>query len=119
MAPEETSKAPVNQGADEALKKASDFNFFISRENLSKAIPGIIVGVVVAIVYISLSHYHVKSLKEKEELKLRLNELRSEYISVKSSLMKKSNQSEVARDLEPFGIKELRTPPAIIEKDKK
>ena len=112
-------KTPVNKGADEALKKASEFTFFIDRENLGKSIPAIIMGVLVAIVYISLSHYHVKSLKQKDDLKKELNELRSEYISVKSSLMKKSNQSEVANELLPEGIKELRTPPNIIEKDKK
>ena len=52
-------------------------------------------------------------------MKKELNELRSEYITVKSSLMKKSNQSEVAKELETEGIKELRTPPNIIEKDEK
>ena len=68
-------------------------------------------------VYIALSHFHVKSLKEKEVLKSELIELRSEYISVNSSLMKQSNQSSVAKRLSTEGIKELRTPPMIIEKD--
>lgn len=117
--PEDKSTGAAGQMADDALKKASDFSFFVSRESIGKALPAIIMGVVVAIFYISLSHFHVKSLKEKEELKVKLNELRSEYISVKSRLMKKSSQSEVARDLAPYGIKELRTPPGIIEKDKK
>jgi predicted membrane protein len=112
-------KAPVNKGADEVLQKASDFTFFLSRESIGQSIPAIITGVVVAIFYISLSHYHVKSLKKKEDLKKELNELRSEYISVKSSLMKRSNQSEIAKELLPEGIEELRTPPNIIESDKK
>lgn len=77
-----------------------------------------IMGVVVMTVYISLSHYHVKSLKERDELRKDLNELRSEYISAKSNLMKRSNQSEVARRLESEGIKELRTPPNLIRKEK-
>ena len=32
--------------------------------------------------------------------------------------MKKSSQSEVAKDLMPEGVKELRTPPFIILKEK-
>ena len=52
-------------------------------------------------------------------MKTELNELRSEYISLKSSLMKQSNQSEVAKRLSEQGIKELRTPPIIIESEKK
>jgi hypothetical protein len=115
----ETESKPVNPAADEVLKKASDFSFFISKDKLGKVLPPIFLSVVVMIVYISLSHYHVKSLKQKEELKNELNELRSEYISVKSSLMKQSNQSEVAKRLEIEGIKELRTPPSIIKEKKK
>jgi predicted membrane protein len=119
ISPEET---PINDklnAADEAIKKASDFTFFIKKESLSKFIPAIIIVVFLSIVYISLSHFHVKNLKEKEDLKKQLNELRSEYISVKSNLMKKSNQSEVAKRLETEGIKELRTPPKVIEMKKK
>lgn len=116
---EETAKAPVNPGADEALKKASDFSFFLQREKIGKMMPPIFLAVGIIILYISLSHVHVKSLKEKEDLKTQLNELRSEYISVKSNLMKQSNQSEVAKRLQPEGIKELRTPPFIIEKPAK
>ena len=119
ISPEETPLNDKLNAADEAIKKASDFTFFIKKESLSKFIPAIVVVVFLSIVYISLSHFHVKHLKEKEELKKELNELRSEYISVKSNLMKKSNQSEVAKRLEIEGIKELRTPPKVIEKKEK
>lgn len=105
---------------DQVIQKAGDFDFFLGKENLSRMLPPIFLAVVVTILYISLSHVHVKSLKEKEELKIELNELRSEYISAKSNLMKQSNQSEVAKRLEAEGVKELRTPPVILEyKEKK
>lgn len=113
----ESKAGPVNAQADEMLKKASDFTFFIKKESLGKLMPPVFIAVGIIIVYISLSHFHVKSLREKEQLKNELNELRTEYISVKSSLMKQSNQSEVARRLAEDGIKELRTPPVIIEKE--
>jgi hypothetical protein len=116
--PEIPSK-PVNPAADEVLKKASEFSFFVEKEKLGKVLPPIFMAVIVMIIYISLSHFHVKSLKQKEELKNELTELRSEYISLKSNLMKQSNQSEVARRLEAEGIKELRTPPSIIKQEKK
>lgn len=106
-------------GADEVIKKASEFDFFISKDSLNRLLPPLFMGVAVTVVYIALSHFHVKSLKEKEDLKKELNELRSEYISAKSNLMKRSNQSEVANRLQLEGVKELRTPPAIIEKEAK
>jgi hypothetical protein len=113
----ETEGADKIAQADEVLKKAGDFTFFISKDGLSKLMPPLIMGVAVMTVYISLSHFHVKSLKEKDDLSKELNELRSEYISAKSYLMKRSNQSEVAHRLEAEGVKELRTPPNIIEKE--
>ena len=115
--PEKGNVSAANEQADEMLKKASDFSFFIDKDNLSKLLPPLFMAVGIIAVYIALSHFHVKSLKEKEELKSELIELRSEYISVKSSLMKQSNQSSVAKRLGIEGIKELRTPPLIIEKD--
>ena len=59
------TKAPVNAAADEAIKKATEFTF-LDKETLNKALPAIIFCVVIAIVYISLSHFHVKSLKKKK-----------------------------------------------------
>jgi hypothetical protein len=115
--PEKGNVSAANEQADEMLKKASDFSFFIDKDNLSKLLPPLFMAVGIIAVYIALSHFHVKSLKEKEVLKSELIELRSEYISVKSSLMKQSNQSSVAKRLGIEGIKELRTPPLIIEKD--
>ncbi|MFM6984726.1 MAG: FtsL-like putative cell division protein [Chitinophagaceae bacterium] len=114
----EKNSEAVN-GADEVIKKASEFDFFISKDSLNRLLPPLFMGVGVMVVYIALSHFHVKSLKEKEDLKKELNELRSEYISAKSNLMKRSNQSEVANRLQLEGVKELRTPPAIIEKEAK
>lgn len=117
--PQTESGSEAVKGADEVIKKASEFDFFISKESLSRLMPPLFTGVAIMVVYIALSHFHVKSLKEKEELKKELNELRSEYISAKSNLMKRSNQSEVANRLQTEGVKELRTPPAIIEKEVK
>ena len=73
-------------------------------------------------------HFNAKTVEEllavadivkmnEDELKKEINELRSEYISVKSNLMKKSNPSEVSKRLETEGLKELTTPPIILKKD--
>ncbi len=97
-----------------SIEKSTEFTFFITKEKIQQFLPHIIILTIILVLYIALNHYHVKSLKQKSDLKNELKELRSEYISVKSSLMKKSSQSEVAKDLEIQGLKELRTPPQII-----
>lgn len=105
--------------ADETIKKASDFSFFIKKEKLNEWLLPIFMFVVVVVFYVALSHYHVKSIKHQDDLKKEINELRSEYISVKSMLMKKSNQTEVSKRLEEEQIKELITPPIVIKPNKK
>jgi hypothetical protein len=114
---EQTQNPGVENNVDSTINKVSEFTFFIKKEQLNDLIPLILLLVFTTILYVSLSHFHVKSLKNEDELKKEINELRSEYISVKSNLMKKSNPSEVSKRLETEGLKELTTPPIILKKD--
>jgi hypothetical protein len=114
---EQTQNPGVENNVDSTINKVSEFTFFIKKEQLNDIIPALLLLVFTTILYVSLSHYHVKSLKNEDELKKEINELRSEYISVKSNLMKKSNPSEVSKRLETEGLKELTTPPIILKKD--
>lgn len=115
--PQEEAQNPgAENSVDSTINKVSEFTFFIKKEQLNEAIPVILLLVFTTILYVSLSHFHVKSLKNEDELKKEINELRSEYISVKSNLMKKSNPSEVSKRLETEGLKELTTPPIILKK---
>ena len=114
---EQTQNPAVENNVDSTINKISEFTFFIKKEQLNDIIPAMILLVFSTILYVSLSHFHVKSLKKEDELKKEINELRSEYISVKSNLMKKSNPSEVSKRLETEGLKELTTPPIILKKD--
>ncbi len=116
--PKEQAQNPVvENNVDSTINKISEFTFFIKKEQLNDIIPALLLLVFTTILYVSLSHFHVKSLKNEDELKKEINELRSEYISVKSNLMKKSNPSEVSKRLETEGLKELTTPPIILKKD--
>jgi hypothetical protein len=114
---EQTQGTVVENNVDSTINKISEFTFFIKKEQLNDIIPAMLLLVFTTILYVSLSHFHVKSLKNEDELKKEINELRSEYISVKSNLMKKSNPSEVSKRLETEGLKELTTPPIILKKD--
>jgi hypothetical protein len=114
---EQTQGTVVENNVDSTINKISEFTFFIKKEQLNDIIPVMLLLVFTTILYVSLSHFHVKSLKNEDELKKEINELRSEYISVKSNLMKKSNPSEVSKRLETEGLKELTTPPIILKKD--
>jgi hypothetical protein len=63
------------------------------------------------ILYIYNGHKAENKIREIERLTRENKELRSEYISIFSQLMNESRQSNVARKLAPFGLKELKEPP--------
>jgi hypothetical protein len=72
----------------------------------------------IAIFHISNTHSAERMMRRISTLERDIRELRWEYLTIKSDLMLQSKQSELAKRLEPFGIKELREPPKkiVIEK---
>ncbi len=98
----------------ETVKRFADFDFNINREQLLKQAPFMAYCCFLVILYIYNSHRSEKIIRETDKLIKEVKDLRSEYISVLSELMSESKQSEVARKLKPFGIKELKTPPSKI-----
>ncbi len=66
---------------------------------------------VLAIAYIANAHYAERMVRKTDKMAKEIKELRAEYISIKSDLMYRSKQSQIACRLESAGLKELRTPP--------
>jgi len=91
----------------------------LDKETLVKVLPFIFFLTLLAIVYIANSYYAEKKIREIDALNNELKELRSEYIATKSELMFKSKQSQVAKLVEPLGIKESVYPPVKIKVTKK
>ena len=65
--------------------------------------------------YIYNQHHANKALRTKDKLIKELKELHSEKISLESQITNASKQSEVAKKVEPSGLKELNVPPVKIE----
>lgn len=88
------------------------------RESVLKLMPFMLFLLFWAIIYISNGYYAEDTVRALNKINNELKELSSEYISTKSELMFRSKQSEVARALEPYGIKESVTPPKKIIESK-
>jgi hypothetical protein len=75
-----------------------------------------------AVIYIYNGHYADKVVRDINRTNKELKELQYEYKTLKSEVMFRSKQSELARAVEPFGLKELTLPPYVltdsIEKNK-
>lgn len=67
-----------------------------------------------AVVYIYNGHYADNNAREINKVGRELKELQYEYKTVKSEVMFRSKQSELARAVEPLGLKELTDPPVIM-----
>jgi hypothetical protein len=67
-----------------------------------------------AVLYIYNGHYADRVVRDIGKTGRELNELKYEYKSLKSDVMFRSKQSELAKAVEPIGLKELSLPPAVI-----
>ena len=67
-----------------------------------------------AVVYIYNGHYADNITREITRTDKEVKELQYEYKTLKSEVMFRSKQSELARAVEPFGLKELVKPPYVL-----
>ena len=67
-----------------------------------------------AVVYIYNGHYADKVVRDINRTNKEIKELQYEYKTLKSEVMFRSKQSELAKAVEPFGLKELTSPPMVI-----
>jgi cell division protein FtsB len=69
---------------------------------------------VLAVIYIYNGHYADKTARDINKVSKELKELQYEYKTLKSEVMFRSKQSELAKAVEPFGLKELVIPPVVL-----
>ena len=67
-----------------------------------------------AVVYIYNGHYADKISRDINRTSKELKELQYEYKTLKSEVMFRSKQSELARAVDPFGLKQLTQPPYVL-----
>ncbi|MDP4266002.1 MAG: FtsL-like putative cell division protein [Bacteroidota bacterium] len=92
---------------------------FFTNVKVMRQIPFVLFITLLALIYIANNNHSDKTVREIESIKKELKELRSEHISVKSELNKRSSQSEIASQLEETGLKESVVPPQKIFVDLK
>lgn len=67
-----------------------------------------------AVIYIYNGHYADKTVRNISRVSKEIDELNYEYKTLKSEVMFRSKQSELAKDVEKDGLKELTAPPAVL-----
>ena len=79
-----------------------------------KNIPFFLFLSVLAIIYIYNGHYADNTVRSINKVNRELKELQYEYKTLKSEVMFRSKQSELAKAVEPLGLKELIESPAVL-----
>lgn len=118
---EDVIHEPVLKAKEELKKEAKgsgeDFlKFFfkegaVSKEAATDALPFIVFLAFLCMVYIANSHFAVNNVRNIDKLGKEVKELSWEYKSLKADLMFKSKLTEVAKQVDTLGIKELTEPP--------
>jgi hypothetical protein len=74
-------------------------------------LPKILFVMAIGLLYISNTHYAEKTVRRIDAVQSEVEDLRADYITLKSDLMFASKQSEVARKVKVIGLRESLTPP--------
>jgi hypothetical protein len=112
--PKPTPKENEGIRLTEKVRRIADFDFSLSKEQLTNQLPFMAYVFLLVVLFIYNSHYAEKTIRTTNKLQYELKDLRSEYITVLSEIMSESRQSELAKKLENTGIKELKNPPSKI-----
>jgi hypothetical protein len=111
-----TEESPVTETKKTARKKTSRpaWKRMLSYRWIIRNIPYFLFLAVLAVIYIYNGHYADKTIRHMTRVNRELKELQYEYKTMKSEVMFRSKQSELAKAVAPFGLKELLQPPVII-----
>jgi cell division protein FtsL len=91
-----------------------DWKRLLSYQWIVKNIPFFLFLAVLAVIYIYNGHYADKTVRNINKVSRDLKELQYEYKTLKSEVMFRSKQSELAKAVEPLGLKELTRPPIVL-----
>lgn len=87
---------------------------YLETEVVANNIKYFILLIFIGLIYITNTNIADKKIRDINKLNKELKELRSEYIITKSELMFLSKQSELAKRVEPLGLKETTQQPFLI-----
>jgi len=111
-----TEEQPAAQKTDPL---ANGWKRLISYKWVAKNIPFFLFLSALAVLYIYNGHYSDRLIKKVSTTEKHIKELEYEFKTVKSEVIFRSKASELARAVEPMGLKELTTPPIVLEGENK
>lgn len=97
------------------LEKYTKMDAFFQHGLPVKYLPYVLFSMLILLFYIGNTHYADKTIRKIDKTKSETEDLRADYTTLKSDYMGASKQSEVAKNVEPYGLVESSSPPFQIE----
>ena len=108
------SDAKEIKEAKEAREARREWLRIFSYRWITRNIPFFLFLAGLAVVYIYNGHFAHKTIRSINRVSSELKELHHEYKTLKSEVMFRSKQSELAKEVDTLGLKELTIPPIIL-----
>src|SRR5215467_11311883 len=87
----------------------------LNYQSIVRQVPFFLFLTALAVLYIYNGHYADKTIRNINKTTKEVKELQYEYKTVKSEVMFRSKQSELAKAVEPLGLKELTIAPVVLK----
>ena len=102
-----TEKSTVKEQKN-GLRRLLNYHWIV------KNLPYFLFLAMLAVLYIYNGHYSDNIIRNIGKTNRELQELQYEYKTLRSEVMFRSKESELAKAVEPFGLKELTMPPVML-----
>src|SRR6185503_19139270 len=93
---------------------AGGWKRWLNYQSIVKQVPFFLFLAALAVLYIFNGHYADKISRDLNRTTKEVKELQYEYKTVKSEVMFRSQQSELAKAVQPLGLKELVSAPVML-----
>jgi len=100
---------------DMFFSQKKDWRKLLYQRWIVKNIPFFLFAAVLTVLYIANGHYADKTIRKINSTARHLKEMEYEFKTVKRDVIFRSKESELAKAVEPLGLKELTIPPMIIK----
>ncbi len=101
--------------SDQIVSKKTDWRRFLNHQWVVQNIPFFLFLALLAVLYIFNGHYADKVTRKIGATEKHIKELEYEYKTIKSEVIFRSKASELAKAVEPLGLKELTTAPILLD----
>jgi hypothetical protein len=99
---------------DSFFSQKKDWRKLLYQRWIVKNIPFFLFAAVLTVLYIANGHYADKTIRKINATSRHLKEMEYEFKTVKRDVIFRSKESELAKAVEPLGLKELTIPPLIL-----